>query len=329
MAHRDDSTDRRIATLMGVVVADAAALALHWLYDGERLAAIAQQGDVVFLEPDAELFKKASGAYSGFYHPGKTAGDLSHYGNYAKIALASLSATGAPDPADFRDRFAAHFGPGGNYRGYIDHATKGTLANIAAAGDEPPLVSGIDDDQIPGLGAIAAIVAADPSTETLSARVEPMVRVTSNNDLTVNAGQVAAHVVAALLNGSEMDQALEAGAAAAGDTLAPLLREAMDFPAGDLEAAAVKFGRPCPVANSVPLSFVILKGATNYADGVRANTRAGGDNCGRALLVGAALGARFGLTPPDGIPLEWMMRVAGAREIYEEAARLCGVGAGP
>jgi ADP-ribosylglycohydrolase len=322
MSQTIDTTERRIATLMGVVVADAAALALHWLYDGELLGEIAQKGDYVFLEPDAELFKNAAGAYSGFYHPGKSSGDLSHYGNYAKIALASLAATGEPDPADFRDRFAAHFGPGGAYVGYIDHATKGTLSNIAAAGDTPPLVSGIDDDQIPGLGAIAAIAVADSTPSTLSARVEPMVRVTSDNDLTVNAAQVSAHVIASLINGSDMTQALEAGAAVANATLAPLLAEAMDVPADQLDEAAPKFGRACPVANSVPLSFAILKNAANYADGVRANTRAGGDNCGRALLVGAALGAHFGLTPPDGIPRDWITQVTGSQMIHDEAARL-------
>ncbi len=322
----DEKTSKRIAALMGVFVADAAALALHWLYDGARLAEIAdQEDDVAFLEPAPERFRNAAGAYSGFYHPGKSAGDLSHYGSYLKIALATMAAAGGkPDPAAFRDRFAAHFGPGGAYTGYIDHATRGTLANIAAGGGGPVLACGADDDQIPALGSIAAVAAADPSPKTLSARVEPMVRVTSNNDLAVNAGQVAAHVVAALLNGSDMGRALKAGRAEAGGELAPLLDQALAWPKGALEAAAETFGRACPVAMSVPLSFAILKDARSYAEGVRANVRAGGDNCGRSLLVGAALGARYGFAPENGIPLEWLLRVKGVRALHDDALRLCG-----
>ena len=310
---------------MGVFVADAAALALHWLYDAERLAEIAKDvDDVAFLTPDPELFKKASGEYSGFYHPGKTTGDLSHYGTYLKVALGSLAATGGkPDAADLQKRFASHFGPGGAYTGYIDHATSATLANIAQAGDEPPLASGPDDDQIPALGSVAAIAAADPTPETLSKRIEPMVRVTSTNVFAGEAAKAAGHVVAALINGATMADALQAGRDVTGDELGARLDQAMAFPDGDIEAAAAEFGRPCPVINSLPLSYVILKQAGSFAEGVRANTRAGGDNCGRALIVGAALGARFGFDGETGIPLDWMMRVNSAPDLFDEALRLC------
>ena len=321
----DQITSKKMATLMGVFVADAAALGLHWLYDAERLAEIAEEeDDVAFLAPDPMRFKNASGEFSNFYHPGKSTGDLSHYGNYLKVALSSLAATGGKaDPADLQKRFAAYFGPGGAYDGYIDHATSGTLGNIAGGGDSPPLESGVDDDQIPALGSVAAMAAADPSPKSLSSRIAPMVRVTSINALAGDAAQVAAHVIAALINGADIAGALEAGITVAGDELKPRLQQAIAYPAGDLGAMAKEFGRACPLGNSLPLSFGILAQAENYADGVRANTAAGGDNCGRALLVGAALGARYGFGGEDGIPLEWLMRVTDAPQFYDDALHLC------
>ena len=309
---------------MGVFVADAAALALHWLYDAERLAEIAkEETDIAFLEPDPERFKKASGEYSGFYHPGKSCGDLSHYGNYHKVALSSLTATGGrPDPANYQQRFAAYFGPGGAYDGYIDHATSGTLANLAAAGDEPKLASGPDDNQIPALGTVTAVAVAEPNAKDLADRIEPMVRVTSTNALAGEAAKVSGLVIAALLQGAEMNDALKGAAATANGELGEQLGKALDFPAGDIQAAAGEFGRPCPLINSLPLSFVILRDATSFAEGVRANTLAGGDNCGRALIVGSGLGARFGFSPEDGIPLDWLMRVNGAPGFYDQALQL-------
>ena len=63
--------------IYGALVADAASLGLHWIYDPKRLAEIAGRGDVVFLKPDPANYEGCKGV---FVHETKEAGALSGYG---------------------------------------------------------------------------------------------------------------------------------------------------------------------------------------------------------------------------------------------------------
>lgn len=45
--------------------------------------------------------------------------------------------------------------------------------------------------------------------------------------------------------------------------------------------------------------------APSFTEAVRRNTYAGGDTCGRAILVGAVMGALHGVGGENGIPKAW------------------------
>ena len=155
------SEDRAVAAIMGGLVADAATLGLHWLYDPDRLAQICAGRDVAFLRPDAANYDGAKGV---FVHHGKQAGDLSQYGTTASLALAALADEGGKEaPARFAQLFQTTFGPGGTWTGYIDRPTRGALERMAASEQ----ITGIDDDQMPALSTIAAITAAGREEQLL------------------------------------------------------------------------------------------------------------------------------------------------------------------
>ena len=82
MQARNERRDRAEAALLGALVADAAALGLHWLYDPGRIAALA--GPLAFRTPDAADFEGVRGV---FVHGGKRAGELSHYGAALRTAM--------------------------------------------------------------------------------------------------------------------------------------------------------------------------------------------------------------------------------------------------
>ena len=42
--------------LKGALVADAAAMGLHWMYEQEQIANVAQSGDILFRQPDATVY---------------------------------------------------------------------------------------------------------------------------------------------------------------------------------------------------------------------------------------------------------------------------------
>ena len=76
------------------------------------------------------------------------------------------------------------------------------------------------------------------------ARVEEVVRVTNNNELAVAAARCASAALFKLLHGMPIAQALEEALPFAGNTLQPLLEEALAMPKLDSVAAAERFGLP-------------------------------------------------------------------------------------
>ena len=97
---------------------------------------------------------------------------------------------------------------------------------------------------------------------------------------------------------------LETGDPAAAAAGHPALEEALGMEWTD---AAERFGRACPLDQSIPLTFALLRDAPDFVTGVRRNIRAAGDTCGRAILVGAVLG------PRHGVPDDWAERTFRTR----------------
>lgn len=116
-----------IAALAGGWVGDSASLGLHWLYDSARILEVGGESPE-FLPPDGDYFK---GVFGYFAHEGKQVGDISHYGAATNVITDTLLANeGRLDIRDYQRRFRAYFGPGGQWRGYIDNPTRVTLNNL-------------------------------------------------------------------------------------------------------------------------------------------------------------------------------------------------------
>lgn len=315
--------------VLGALVADAASLGLHWLYDPARLAQIAARGDIAFLAPQEENYRDCRGT---FVHGARRCGDLSGYGAYCALMLRHLADhRGHFDLAAYQTEFLAFFGPGGAYVGYVDKPTRGTLLRLMHADKEHgfPVPSGIHDDQLPALATLPALVAAavraGQSAAALLDTVEQAVRVTNDNATAVEAARIGAILLHALAGGDSRGAALQKALTHATPPLADRLRAALDGDGLDAPAAAARFGAACQVAKGLPVVFHILAHARGYTQAVRANVLAGGDSCGRSMLIGAAFAvARDCVADDDAIPLAWLARLNDLRELADALARLCG-----
>lgn len=315
------TTEIRAGGVLGALVADAATMGLHWLYEPERIASIAKKIDPVFLAADRQNFEGAKGYFA---HEGKRSGEPSQYGAVLALAMDSLVASnGKPDVADYQQRFLACFGPGGDWKGYIDRPTRGTLANLGnAVGDETPDVTGIDDDQMPSLSPVPAVVAASPDHADLEQSVASLVKVTNDNPLAVEAALMTARLINAMFRGEALDDTLHAEAERAGEVLQPLLKDALGKSDQSAVDVAEHFGRACHVHQGMPVVFHILSKVEAYEDGVRENIMAGGDSCGRSMAIGSVLAARYGFGGERGIPLPWITRLTNGIHLFDQAYRL-------
>lgn len=315
---RGEETEARAGVVLGALVADAASMGLHWLYDPDRLTSIAKDRDPTFLAAD---YKNFDGAKGYFAHEGKSAGEFTQYGATLALAMRALVASeGRLDVADYQKRYQGFFGPGGDWKGYVDRPTRGTLANLGAGIDEQtPAASGIDDDQMPAFSPVSALVAAGPERDGLDDDVARMVKVTNDNPLAVEAALILARLIRAQLRRDDLHAALSQEAEAAGDELKPLLREALSSDDRNSVDVAGHFGRACHVQQGLPVVFHIASRARSFESAVRTNILAGGDTCGRSMALGAILGARFGFGGETGIPLAWLTRLSGGARLFDQA----------
>lgn len=305
------------ACLMGALAADAAALGLHWIYDTARIDAIAAaQGHTAFTAINPAHYE---GVQSYFAHGQRQEGALTQYGEALHLAIQSVIATkGRFDEQSYQKAYTAHFGPGGTYIGYIDRPTRGTLANLAAGQTSP---SGVDDDQLPATATLPAIVVAQLGATDLSTTIARAIRVTNVNDTALDYGMAFAALLSLVLNGKSVSTALHNIAAGAGGEMGTLLTNALNNPP-DSTAYSEISGRACHLPMGLPLSFHILANANNFAAAIEANIRAGGDSAGRAIIIGAVMGAAHGFGGETGIPAEYLVKMHNAAQLWQRCQHL-------
>ncbi|NVO56998.1 ADP-ribosylglycohydrolase family protein [Rhodobacteraceae bacterium B1Z28] len=292
--------------VIGALVGDAASLGLHWLYDQPRIAQLA--GDTPeFCGTTAKDFE---GVPAYFAHPLKRPGDLTQYGEQLMVLLRALAASGGTyDQTVYNAEFAAHFGYGGTYSGYIDHATRETLDNLAKGDADAP--QGANDVQLPAIAKLPALVAAGQERHAADA-----VRTTNATEIADLYGAVATAMLIAARDGESKAQIAEAAVGAADPQILPrldLARAATDRTNAEITS---ELGLACELENGVPSVLHNLLTAGSYKDAVRANIMSGGDSSGRAMLLGAVSGVLH------GVPDDWAARLNSYASVKELLDRL-------
>ena len=305
--------DRARAALTGGYIADAATMGFHWLYDQARIAAL--QGEAPeFRAPNAADYQGPDEKGLGYFaHGGKRPGDPSQYGAQMAAMATAIASAGAYDPAAYAAAFRDWFGYGGRWIGYTDRPTRATLDAMAraaaAGGDDADLtVCGADDAQLPALSKLLPLVARHHGDADLMERAESAVRVTNNRDDSAAWGRAFAAMLRAAIQGATPTEAAEA---ARGVT--PMIDGQIEAASAmrdkTVEEVAAAFALHCQLEVAFPVIFHTVSTAKSYRAAIRANIRAGGDNCGRSVPIGAILGACFAGDAARGVPAEWITRV--------------------
>lgn len=306
--------------LLGALVADAACLGLHWIYDVDIIADIAarQNGTSAFTPIDPRNFEKVK----TFAHKDRRDGMFTQIGEVLHLTIQSMNANGGTfDVAAYQSAFAAFFGAGGDYHGFMDKPTKGALANIAA-GVSP---SGIDDNQTPALTRLPAILVGYHGQENRNAMIKAAMEVTNVNTEASVFNDVFADLTTRIMNDEPLDTALVAAANGADESARADLLNALNTTEDDTVIFAGLnglMGRACYLAAAAPVMFHILARSTSYQDAIERNIRAGGDSAGRAILIGAIFGRIHGVATEKGIPLSWVLKLQDGEKVWQDCVTL-------
>ncbi len=302
---------RQKNSAQGALVADAAALGLHWLYDLQRLKQVVANKTLLFVEPDAADYE---GEVGYFAHGGRMAGEQSHYGDTFLLNLQHIKKEGKFDIRLFQQDFLNKFGPEGNYPGYIDKPTRFTVEyleklDLSVPQSEKQEASGADDHQVPALTPVAALCACYDIKDLSENLIEKAIVVTNNNSLAVSSGIYVAYILANVLQGKSIAKGFAAAEQFIPEIIREKMHQALTMDAVDIEEAAHTLGLTCDLKDTVPLNAYILNNCDNYRHAIELNTLAGGDSCGRSIMLGAIAGAYFGTDQDDGIPQEWIAKL--------------------
>ncbi len=275
----------------GALVADVATMGLHWLYDQDQIKLIESTGSLLFRQPDATVYENKRGA---FVHGDRRTGQLSHYGESARIA-GELALEDQYEVTRHQKAFMATFGPCGAFHGYADRPTKHLIARMLLDGDDLASPSGMDDDQLPAICVVPGLFAADTSATQL----EDAVKVISINPDVLHSAKAVHSVLSQVVSGTELKSALAATADAFDGEIGENMRKALSMSSYEPLEAAQQFGLACYVRHALPLCWHLLNHASDFESTVLDNIRCGGDSCGRAMILGSITGMAFGV--PDAM----------------------------
>ncbi|MDA3897297.1 MAG: ADP-ribosylglycohydrolase family protein [Desulfobacteraceae bacterium] len=293
--------DKAKAMVMASFAADSLALGVHWISDPKSIES--QFGRVEsLLKPSPDS-----------YHPARDKGEFTHYGDQMLILLESIAETGSFDLADFSSRWQKLFD---GYDGYVDGATKNTLANYQAG--KPPENAGSRSDDMAGAARIAPLVCIyRDNPETLAKNAIVQTRMTHTDPATVESAEYFARVTQAVLKGAAPIEAMKSVAQDYFDIsmVSAWLQKGLATIEHESIEAIGNFGQSCHTGEMFPgVVHLIAKYETNLKEALVQCVMAGGDSAARSALVGMVLGAHLGM---EAIPRQWVEGMKAREKIVK------------
>ncbi|KAF1313278.1 Adp-ribosylation/crystallin j1, partial [Globisporangium splendens] len=306
------SKQRALAAVVGGFVGDAATMGLHWIYDDAKLAGLVAQakpnGPEFFNPPSCPFYTYESGA-------------LSPYGDEVLPLLQDVATRGAFDPVEFG---TVSYLAAKAYKGRLNHIFKELVVKGDAGLKYPNLASESKDSQ--GATKTPILVAKyGGDTKTLLEKVREATKVHQIGQEADEAAVAVALLLQQVVLGTSIADAIASLVSneEIGSATRTNIQEVLDdvsakkFP--DAIAAIAEYGKSCALPGVLKGSLFVLLTSSGYVDSVRANMTAGGDNCSRAIIVGAVTAAA---AESDPIPAEWKQKTTRYEEIKAFADKL-------
>lgn len=295
--------------LLASLIGDALALGPHWIYEPSEIRA--RLGRV-------DSYQKPISAY----HPGKQAGDFTHYGDQAMLLAESLADVGDFEPGDFSNRWR-RFWESSDTLSYRDGATRVTLANLESGA--PFLTAGSPSHDISAVGRIGALLSIPFANEdTRLAAIQTVVAVTHRAPEVAQAAEFFARTAVALRAGSDMHSALT-------DAWQDFDHSDLDLSAWTASlqsansdqsdaAALLEFGLDCSTSSAFPgICHLLRRHPRDPIAAMIENVNAGGDSAARGMILGSVYGA---FLPIDVWPAKWRTDLRASARIEALLNRL-------
>lgn len=317
----------------GALVGDALCLGSHYEYDAQKIfKAYGDKPIEKFMSPGEMMGGQTHGIGWGErnYHPGKSAGGTTDYGDYNVVVLEHLSSTAVPPRAFDVSAMIPHWMNRleNGWGSWICTMTKETYGQVR---------QGVPVERLGGISNAMAIrhVAAHGyyEYEEELANVARACMFTHKNSEALGGGEFFARVTHRVINGLSPQEAIETVAVQMGGFVerkvaqaiakfteatnpeSPLSQEPFvdDLALTSMarlwdigRSEPIKVGKASPTEGTLPGAVYFILKYANEAEGLKkalqANAMVGGDNASRSIAIGMVLGAYKGV---NAIPSEW------------------------
>jgi len=282
-------------------IADALSLGAHWVYDTSAI-------DKKYGRLEAMVKPELAP-----YHKQKQKGAFTHYGDQMMALLESIITVSGFDIDHFAQVWQKLFQA---YDGYMDQATKETLANFKS-GKRPGKAGSMSLD-LGGAARIAPLALyyqEDVASFVEAARSQTAM--THNHPQMIECAELFARTSILVLQGLNPSAALQKSLDAMPDAfdLHQMVKAGIESRSEDTRQAVKKFGQMCSVPAACPATIhLIVKYEDDLKTALIENIMAGGDSSARGMITGFILGSYQGM---DKIPDFWVTDMIAHEKILQ------------
>lgn len=270
--------------LQATLAADSYCLGAHWVYDADELKSLTIDWEV--LNPPHVA-----------WHEGKTKGDFTHYGDQLLILDQYLKDKNTFDVESYMSYWRNEMN---TFKGYMDGATKDTMANIDQNLNIP---CGSSSGDMSVIGRIVPLLKVSHSRDEFLQNTVLLAKSTHDNPEVLEAMHFFSTLLLEVLEDNDIQSSILKLKPQYSKEIQNYIEAGLASKDEDTVSTIASFGSACPTKSSFPSTMHILFKYDNYKEALIQNAKAGGDSSARAMVIAYLLTAQNSI---DIVPEAWL-----------------------
>lgn len=264
------------------LVADSYSLGSHWVYDEKQLENLLVNWETL-------------NAPQAMWHKGKSAGDFTHIGDQLHWLNEFVQDKKDFDSAEYlrfwQDKMST-------YTGYIDGATRGTLANIEEGNN-----IGSDSEDFSVIGRITPLLLVSRNEDAFVKNVESFVNLSHNSFHVIESAVFFARLLFRVIDGKNIKQEISSLKNAFDSFIIEAVDKGIASKDKNTFDAIRDFGPACGIDEGFSgIIHLLTKYPNNFKELLIQNAKAGGDTSSRAMVATMII---LSNSSNEDIPREW------------------------
>jgi len=268
--------------ISAVKISDSYSLGSHWVYDKTQLL-------------ELPINWERLNAPQAMWHKGKKAGDFTHIGDQLQWLDEYVQDNNTFEPSNYLTFWQEKMT---TYDGYIDGATRNTLANIEAGNN-----SGSNSDDFSVIGRITPLLLISQNEDEFISHVEAFVKLSHNSVNVIESAIFFARLLFRVSEGKNIAQEISSLKNAFNAFIIDSVDKGIASKSENTFDAIRNFGPACGVEEGFSgIIHLLTKYPKNLKELLIQNAKAGGDTSSRAMVATMIFVVN---KSSEDIPKEW------------------------